>query len=1048
MAPMLNYGATAVALQDYGQGIQVVRAHGKAAAHSYRLLLQRLLGRLGGALHEPQQVACGAPERVVDHAGIPIGYVECKDLHMSLDQVEASEQLTRYRRNLRNLILTNHLEFRWYLDGQRRQKVCMGEVDEDDGIRLDPNAFPGMYALLQGFLGAAPGAIHGAEQLAQAMAAKARLLRDTVAWILGQENSKGPFHKLWQVYRQMFTTDLSAAGFADLQAQTTTYGLFTARCSHLAGVPFTRQSAVFATTTPFLQDLFGTITGAGIDQSVTWIVDDLAYLLDQADMVAVLKDFRQRSQRQDPIVYFYENFLKVYDPKLKEIRGIYYTPESVVSYIVRSIDCLLKRQFKLSSGLAEMPRSGESHRVLILDPAAGTGTFLREVIVQIRAALEQQGLAGIWPDYVKRHLLPRLFGFELLMAPYAVGHLKLALELGDGQQGLRLGPDQRLNVFLTNTLEGTSANGIQQGNTMMVVLGNPPYSGHSANKNPWINQLLRGRDDDGSRGSYFHVDGQPLRERNMKWLNDDYVKFIRFAQWRIEKTGEGILAFVTNHSYLESPTFRAMRRSLMETFDQIYVLDLHGNSRRREKAPDGSKDVNVFDIQQGVAIGFFVKQAKSSPGTAKTVFWAERWGERDTGPQGGKYGWLAANDVETTPWRPLTPQAPAYLFVPRDEITARENENGWIITDIFLEHSVGIATARDKLSIQSSIDEIRRVVNHFSSLTVDEARQFYNLGKDTRDWSVERAQRDLKSHPAQDQHITAILYRPFDQRFTYYTGRGCGFICKPRRKIMRHMLKGANVALCIGRAGQATGSTQWDVVLIADKPTDLNIFRRGGHCLFPLYRYWPDKKEHNLNPDFIKASATALNLKFVPDGSGDLLTSFGPEDVLHSIYALLHSPAYRQRYQDHLKSDFPILPLINSRGLFAALVRLGQYLVALHRLKTEGYEAPEFPYHGSNSVEVISYSAPRNNHPGQVWINSKQCFHGVAPPTWTFSIGGYVPAQKWLKDRKGHRLSLADVHHYRRICTALATTAHLMARIDDTIDAHGGWPLGARHPVP
>ena len=1073
---MPNQAGAAAALRRYGRSIGAVQATGRATEHSYRLPLQQLLERVGGnafhVLNEPGQVACGAPDLVVERGGAAIGYVECKDVTISLDQAAATEQLERYRLGLANLILTNHLEFRWYREGQQHRQVCLGYGDGSHGIRLDPAAFADLITLIQDFFDAAPLAVGSSRLLARYMAAKTRLLRDAIARILEREKGTGPLHELWQVYRQVLITDLSTADFADLQAQTAAYGLFAARCGHPSGTPFTRQSAVFTKTTPFLQDVFARIAGSGLDSRIAWIVDDLARLLDRADMKAVLEDFGQRSQREDTVVHFYEDFLRNYDPQLREIRGVYYTPEPVVSYIIRSVSKLLQNQFGLPYGLAEMPGPDEKHRVLILDPAAGTGTFLREVVVHIRTALEQQGLAGAWPEYVKQHLLPRLFGFELLMAPYAIGHLKLALELGGPRnQGPQLTAGQRLNLFLTNTLEGevqgvllahaiaheaASADEIKREKPVMVVIGNPPYSGHSANKNLWIEQLLRGKGDDESKASYFHVDGQPLREKNMKWLNDDYVKFIRFAQWRIQKTGEGILAFVTNHSYLDNPTFRGMRQSLMETFDDLYLLDLHGNTRRQEKAPDGGKDMNVFDIQQGAAIGLFVKHGNGSHRSKGSVFWAELWGERDAGPSGGKYGWLAANDVATTPWKRLLPHAPSYLFVPRDETLEREYEKGWKITDIFLEQSVGITTARDTLSIQLSVDKLRQVVHDFSSRDTEDARQFYDLGNDTRDWSVERARQDLKDHPNQDRHIIKVLYRPFDHRFTYYTGRGCGFICKPRRRVMGHMLDGSNLALCIGRAGQATGSKQWDVVLVSSAPTDLNLFRRGGNCLFSLYRYVDNDdlkvaparkhKKHNFSPDFIKASAASLRLTFVPDGPGDLLTSFGPEDILCSIYALLHSPTYRQRYQDHLKSDFPFLPQITSPALFANLVHLGQRLVALHLLKEEGQALPTFPTPGSNRVENVSYGSPQNNHPGQTWINAKQCFHGVAPETWTFAIGGHCPAQKWLKDRKGHELSFTDLHHYRRLCAALAATGHLMATIDSTIADHGGWPLPATQP--
>ena len=374
-----------------------------------------------------------------------------------------------------------------------------------------------------------------------------------------------------------------------------------------------------------------------------------------------------------------------------------------MSYIVRSVDRLLRDGFNLSDGLADtgkvmvdLPgdRQEESPRVLILDPAAGTGTFLREVIASIRATVEGKGLAGAWPDYVQSHLLPRLFGFELLMAPYAICHLKLALEIGGAGTGFAVPKGERLNVFLTNTLEeprdavsgqtvlmaheiareAASADAVKRDKPVMVILGNPPYSGHSANKGQWIRDLI---------DSYKRDFPELRKPAQAKWLSDDYVKFIRFAQWRIERTGEGVLAFVTNHSYLDNPTFRGMRQSLMQTFDDIYLLDLHGNKKKKERTPEGGKDGNVFDIQQGVAIGLFVKRADAPEGPAQ-VFHADLWGERESGQDGGKYGWLAANDISTTDWQQLSPRQPQYLFIPRDEALADEYETCVVHSQRFL----------------------------------------------------------------------------------------------------------------------------------------------------------------------------------------------------------------------------------------------------------------------------------------------------------------------------------------------------------------------------
>ena len=1066
-------------LRVYRREVEQTHATGQATEHSYRPALQALVEGFAGdgsrALNEPAHVACGAPDFIVERRGVPAGHIECKDIGANLDHVQANEQLVRYRASLPNLILTDYLEFRWYAQGELREVARLGRIDGQGRIAADKKGVERVSLLLNTFLTADQPSISNPRELAERMAAKARLLRDGIGRILRQEDEAGPLHELLAAYRDVLITSLSPGQFADLQAQTAAYGLFAARCLHddVSAGTFTRQSAVFADTTPFLRDLFGRIAGPGIDPRIAWIVDDLALLLDQADMASVLADFGKRARKEDPVVHFYEDFLVAYDQKLREIRGVYYTPEPVVSYIVRSVDRLLRTHFSLADGLADIATvavetqdgtTESSPRVLILDPAAGTGTFLREAIACIRATIEGKGLAGAWSDYVGDHLLSRLFGFELLIAPYAICHLKLALEIGGTEAGFKIPAGQRLGIFLTNTLEeahegaagalfaheiareAAGADAVKREKPVMVVLGNPPYSGHSANKGKWIRELLRGRDGAGVTGSYFDVDGQPLGEKNPKWLNDDYVKFIRFAQWRIEQTGEGVLGFVTNHSYLDNPTFRGMRQSLMETFDEIYLLDLHGNAKKKETAPDGSRDENVFDIQQGVAIGLFIKRADASEAPAR-VLHADLWGEREVGPDGGKYGWLAANDVKTTEWAELSPKAPLYLFVPRDEARMEEYEAGWKLTDIFPVNSVGIVTARDKLAIQYTTDDMRRVVSDFAKLPEETARSRYSLGKDVRDWKVLWAQEDLRSNTNTDTRIVPILYRPFDIRFTYYTGKSRGFICMPRPSVMHHMLAGPNLGLISCRQQSQVG-IEWgycgvarsiiESCAISNKTREINY-------LFPLYTYAKDTSDTlgearhaNLDQEFIKAVTSTFDL--IPDGTDELETTFGPEDVFHYIYAVLHSPEYRHRYADFLKSDFPRIPLTSNQVLFAALASLGQRLVALHLMEVDASGAPAFPHAGSNRVDKVRYVPPAGTS-GRVCINQDQYFEGVEPETWSFTIGGYQPAQKWLKDRKNRVLSFNDIAHYCRICTVLAETPEVMAHIDETINAHGGWPL-------
>ena len=1066
-------------LRTYCNQIIQIYATRQATEHSYRPAFASLIEALGGnrvrALNEPSHIACGAPDFIVEHNGVPTGHVECKDVSVHLDDVENDEQLRRYRDGLPNLILTNYLEFRWYTEGQLRETARLGRLDHQNRIGFDRAGAEQVGALFDGFFAADLPTINNPRELAERLAAKARLLRDGVERIFAQEAQTGPLHDLLTAYRHVLIQNLKPADFADLQAQTAAYGLFAARCQHEPSRPFTRKEAIFAKTTPFLRDVFGRIAGPDIDPRIAWIVDDLARLLDRADMAAILADFGRRTRQEDPVVHFYEDFLAAYDPKLREMRGVYYTPEPVVSYIVRSVDHLLRDRFGLADGLADTATvtverpDGEretSPRVLILDPAAGTGTFLREAIARVRATIESKGLGGVWPDYVQDHLLPRLFGFELLMAPYTICHLKLALEIGGTGSDFTMPAGERLRVFLTNTLEkaheeasgvlfaheivheSAGANAVKRDKPVMVIIGNPPYSGHSANKGQWIRDLLHGidKDDQGTAtGNYFKIDGQPLGEKNPKWVNNDYVKFIRFAQWRIEQTGEGILAFITDHSYLDRPTFRGMRQSLMETFDEIYVLDLHGNPDKKERAPDGGRDDNVFDIKQGTAIGLFVKRARAESNPAR-VFHADLWGEREAGPHGGKYGWLAANDIASTRWAELSPKSPFYLFVPRNEALAEEYETGWKLTDILPVHSTGIVSKRDKIAFHFEQQNLLDVLNDFDTFSEQELKEKYNF-RDSRDGKIEFVKEHIRDYGIKDEYVKLCLYRPFDYRWTYYTDKSKGFLGWPVYDVMRHMLAGPNLGLSTTRSTEIAEG--WEHAFISKHLIQHHtVSLKEVNYLFPLYIYpenteglIPASRVPNINEGFIKTLSAALGIAFIPDGLGDLETTFGPEAVFHYIYAILHSPEYRRRYADFLKSDFPRIPLNDDRALFTKLVKLGKQLADLHLMETEGENTPAFPVVGSNRIEKLRYAPPNDGPPGRVWINRDQYFEGVTPATWTFAIGGYRPAEKWLKDRKDRVLSFEDIIHYRTICAALAETPDIMARIDETIAVHGGWPL-------
>ena len=1067
------------AFRAYLRTLRGTRASGQATEHSYRPALETLIQATGGkgvrAINEPTQGEYGAPDFIVLRDDVPVGHIECKNIGVSLDAAEQSPQLQRYRDALPNLILTDYVEFRWYVNGECRATATLASAG-DDKLRAMPNAEITVGTLWGEFFNTDAASISNPAELAQRMAGKARLLRKHLCGILAQDDDDvAPLRQLLASYRKVLISELSPDGFADLQAQTVAYGLFAARWLH-DGAPadFTRQSAIFAQTTPFLRDVFGRVAGPTADPRITWIVDDLARLLARAPIAEILEDFGRRTQQKDPIVHFYEDFLAVYDPKLKERRGVFYTPEPVVSYIVRSVDKLLRNEFGLTDGLADTAtietksENGDtrtSPRVLILDPAAGTGSFLSETVSVIRADLEQRGLGGAWPEYVNKHLLPRLFGFELLMAPYAIAHLKLAIAIGDDPRQFMMPTGERLNIFLTNSLEAAhedatgamfsaeiahearQADAVKRDHPVMVVIGNPPYSGHSANNGKWIKDLIHGKIE-GSPADYFSVDGAPLGEQNPKWVNNDYVKFIRFAQWRIERTGEGILAFVTSNSYLDSPTFRGVRRSLMTSFSELYLLDLHGNSKKLERGPDGEPDENVFDITEGVVIGIFVRRAESDGRPARILHHDLR-GRRGSENSPGKYRWLSEHDVESTSWNELAPRPSQYLFVPQDDTLSTEYEAGWQLTDAFPVNALGFQSHRDRFAIAHTKEEVMSRLEDMRNEAIDDQtlRSRYKL-RDNRDWQLARARAALQLAGASaNELIIRCCYRALDDRWCFY---GKEFMDYPRRELMENVAGQENICLNIARQ---TKAADWRHALVSDAPSSAVFLEvKDGSSVLPLYLYpessdaldldIPDRTP-NLAPEFVAELAAALNLEFTPDGRGDLDASFGPEDVIHYIYAILHSPEYRRRYADFLKSDFPRIPPPGSRALFAELAAHGARLVALHLMEAAGDDQPAFKVPGANLVDKFRYVAPTDDDPGRVYINAAQHFEGVAPETWQFTIGGYQPAHKWLKDRKGRNLSYDDIRHYQRICAALAEMPKLMSRIDATIDAHGGWPLSA-----
>jgi predicted helicase len=1101
---MLTVAQAQEAVETYLKAVGRSYAAGNATEHTYRPDLKRLIETLDNRLtatNEPKRVACGAPDYVVtrqsEHGPLTIGYIEAKDISKPLDEVERSEQMKRYLAALPNLILTDYLEFRWYVDGQRREPtVCVAQPGKGNRLVAEPGSTEALFGLLSSYLEHTPEPIQHPQELARRMARLTHMIRDIIIAVF-EQNEASTLLKGWrEAFARTLIADLDqehkTPEFADMFAQTLAYGLFSARVMDTTpGFSRAEAQRLIPKTNPFLRKFFQQISGADMeDEPYAGFVDDLAALLAYTDMDAVLENFGKRTRQQDPVVHFYETFLAAYDPKLREARGVYYTPEPVVSYIVRSVDRLLKSHFGCADGLADRSTvtiqrkdsSGRTQnqnvpRVLILDPATGTGTFLYSVIDHIRQGFISRGNAGMWPGYVRDHLLPRLFGFELLMAPYAVAHFKLGLQLAgrDLPPELRAnwtydahGSDDRLGIYLTNTLEtvntlnmtlptimqwvtdeASAANRVKTDLPIMVVMGNPPYSGHSANKGAWIDSLLKGALPGGKKvPSYFEVDGKPLDERNPKWLKNDYVKFIRFGQWRIEQTGAGVLAFITDHGYLHHATFRGMRQQLLSAFTDIYILNLHGRSKGKETAPDGLVDQNVFDIQQGVAIGIFIKQP-SKDGPAR-LHYADLWGIRND-----KYFWLLEHEIANTQWIELTPQPPFYLFEPQNTDLRGEYEQGRSIREIMAVNVLGFQSHRDEFAIDFDRDRLHQRIKEMSdrSISDGEFRQRYQV-KDNRDWQLQRVRLLLYENATWEKALINCLYHPFDWRPCYFSKAAIDY---PRRELLNHVAGKEN--LCLNTVRQTRVET-WQHSLVSNCPVPaVGIEIKDGSSVFPLYLYpvtksagkgttWPPGKDDripNLDHRFVADMEERLDLEFVTDGTGDLQSTFGPEDVFHYIYAILHSPTYRTRYAEFLKGDFPRIPLTSDVALFRALCGLGRELVAWHLMEKKTPEdklMTRYPVPGDNEVEK---GHPRYDESTQrVYINKDkpgkrgQYFEGVPKEVWQFHVGGYQVLDKWLKDRRGRHLSFEDLSHYQQIVEALSATIHLMAQIDEAIPA---WPI-------
>lgn len=1049
-------------IEKYIQNINKRYQLGNATEHTFRGDLQQLIENLVptiSATNEPKRQSCGAPDYILTKKDIPVGFIEAKDIGdkdlKGAKKTGNKEQFDRYKASLNNLIFTDYLDFHLYRDGEFITKIAIGEVTET-GIKSLPENFLTFTNLIKDFCTHIGQTIKSPKKLAEMMAGKARLLSGVIEKALmsdeiNQENST--LKDQMGAFKKILIHDITPKEFADVYAQTIAYGMFAARLHDPILETFSRQKAaeLIPKSNPFLRKLFGYIAGPDIDDRIKWIVDNLVEIFLACNVEEILKNYGKSTKMEDPIIHFYETFLSEYDPKLRKARGVWYTPAPVVNFIVRAVDDILKTEFDLPQGLADNSKTKikvdvqgkqveqEVHKVQILDPAAGTGTFLSEVIKHIHNKFV--GQQGIWSNYVETHLLPRLNGFELLMASYAMAHLQLDLLLTE--TGYKTTNNQRFRVYLTNSLEekhpdtGTlfaswlsaeanEANYIKRDTPVMCVIGNPPYSGISSNNGEWINKLIE---------DYKYIDGVHFNERK-HWLNDDYVKFLRYGQHFIEKNGSGVLAFINPHGFLDNPTFRGMRWNLLKTYDKIYTIDLHGNSKKKETAPDGNADVNVFDIMQGVSINIFVKTGKKKANELGKVFHFDLYGKREM-----KYDFLSDSSLKSVNFQELKPEKPFLFFVPKNNKGSKEYEKGFRVDELFSVNVTGVVTARDSFVIDFEKPILKKRMEDFSDINFTDdsiRRKFFGnkkegkyLAGDSRGWKMVEARKTIQSFNHNDI-IQKIAYRLFDDRYIYYHS---SMVDWGREKFMYHFINKDNVGIDLCRQ---LVTDEYSHIFVTNKIVDdsfvSNKSRERGY-VFPLYLY-PDNPEQqiiiqtaeripNLNTEIIKQIAEKLGLTFTNEKETTENT-FAPIDILDYIYAVLHSLTYREKYKEFLKIDFPRVPYPKDQNTFWQLVKLGGEIRQIHLLESPTVEKyiTQYPMDGDNIVTKPKYQD------GKVYINNTQYFNFVPEIAWNFYIGGYQPAQKWLKDRKDRKLEIEDIFHYQKIIVALTETDRLMKEID------------------
>ncbi|RVY74728.1 DNA methyltransferase [Helicobacter pylori] len=1049
--------------------------------HTHRTFLQKLLTSLKENFntefkieHEPNRDKQGGqPDFRVSYQGLNIGYIENKRVGTNLNQLLKSDQVLKYLELNPNLMLTDYLNFVWVGKDEEnkpliKRKISIASLDElSKPIKPNPQTERDLIEFFKGFFNYEAAPITNAKDFATHLSAPTKYLKD--ALIQYQKDTQ--VSSIFKNFKEYLYEELSFEDFSDAFAQTLTYSLFLAKLNHpfekidldnvRSSIP--KNFAVIREMADFLKKLDAI-------KEIQWLLNEILSLINHVDMDSIIKDL---NNDKDPYLHFYETFLSAYDPKLREKKGVYYTPDSVVKFIINALDSLLKTHFKdaplgLKSAL-------DNENIKLLDFATGTGTFLLEAF---RKALETRktsdgGTSTKEDKY--QNLLKQFYGFEYLIAPYAIAHLNLSQAFKE-EFKKPLKENDALQIILTNTLiqpseivayrglqpifekELKSAQEIKKDENILIITGNPPYSGASSNEGlfEWevkatygiepefqtiemeknikltdkIQTLLKNiqtQKESGSKDALkelkkLHSKYKLQKEKNPKWLLDDYVKFMRFAQNKIESLGHGLFGFISNNAFLDNPTFRGLRRSLLECYDELYILNLHGNARKKEETPQGAKDENVFNIMQGVSINLFVKKAQA---TKPKIFYYDVYGERAE-----KYAFLAQNDLNSIEWLELAPREPFYLLIPQETPLLEEYEQGFSVQEMFQVGSTGICSKRDHVVFHKDKESLLKLLKDFSTLEPSELRRKYDIGDDSRDWRLNNAIKEVKANANNlEEYIVSCQYRPFDYRWTYYTSNSRTFLAYPVYNVFKHMLPPLtnpktpnqtrkNVVLITSR--RFCQSQKSGVGFVSNKISDLRTWTcpgmEGGDYVNPLYHN-PNYTE-NFTPEF---------RSFIDKHYSH---HFEPLEVLGYIYALLYSPNYRKRYEDFLKADYPKILFTNNKDLFRALSLLGIELIGLHVLNQESLnhsfeklkDATVGESYYKEAHDRIIKKPSHNESEQRLYINHSAYFKGVSEEIYHYMIGGYGVLEKYLKS---HKNEPCDFDHVSNIIKVIARTIEI-----------------------